>query len=749
MGISDFLSRVLESAGQVCDLQCYADGILEPVENTHKRRRRPMRIGIDVSSWVYNAAHGYGDMLGDERHLSNYGRAALYDEQQQRNLNNNSDPVASLNPSEETIRAYVQTCTKYVLTRMEFLRDTTKADILVVLDGASPPIKTREVERRRSLRREQERVRDQPVDPNECPTKNNIRRTKAFRRAGAGRYHGRIIDELLQGLRQAGLPFLVAPYEADGELAYLSDMGFIDLVVTEDSDLVAHGAKAILYKSISEIANNNPKGKLLKFSDIGSVEDANFCLTDFTPVMMTILFVSVGCDYCDKLKGVGLLTASRVIREAFCSPNQPTHHRISHRQNHQRLSKLARVFEQLYLCCYMSSSALTPEFKQAYEDRFLSAIFMYRHPIVYDPLQENNVLTSRCLHEDNNVGGGVATMVSMNGQEEDEAIDPVQLFVDDELIDHEPYVELCRDFERIQNIVGRLCPKAEAARAAQGFNRKTEAPDEETKNDGEPKQAANEGNVSATLQTTGSGTREESVAETGASQQLQFQDELSSHHDKENSGTMAGRKDTKGTGSFQDSSPRREAEFDERQLFDTQEEGAVQRDRESSSMPTSRKAPSQNDSPQADEHDSSPKEKVLDTQPFFPIDPIEAATPNSQSGEHDISPEVHALNTQPFSPNDHIEARRLAHDFLQAHEGYVSHNPMDGREEVGGSGAIDTITSPATHKSSSQTTGMSSSTKSPLLLYSTTPEEKAGISQESANTASTSKPSGPMTQPQV
>jgi 5'-3' exonuclease len=449
MGISDFLYRVLESAGRPCDLQTYAEGIVEKVEDTHKRRRRPMRIGIDVSSWIYNAAHGFGDMLGDERHLTNYGRAALYDEQQQQQRNNeNEQHTASLNPSEETIQQYVEKCTKYVLDRMEVLRDMTKAHILIVLDGASPPIKTREVGRRRELRREQERVREQPVDPNESPTKNNERRTKAFRRAGAGRYHTRIVDELLNGLRQAQLAFVVAPYEADSELAFLANTGYIDLVVTEDSDLVAHGAKAILYKF--------PRGKLLRFSDIGA---SSWNLSDFTPVMMTILFVSVGCDYCDKLKGIGLLTASRVIREAFCTPHKASH---GHRGSP---SKLSRVFEELYTRCRMDSTTLTPQFKREYEERFIGAIFMYRHPVVYDPIQENNFLMSRCLYEQE-LEEGHASVASSSVQED---MNSLNIYIDADLLDHGPYVELCEDFGRIQDIVGKLHSKTVAMKAAQGL----------------------------------------------------------------------------------------------------------------------------------------------------------------------------------------------------------------------------------------------------------------------------------------
>lgn len=432
MGISDFLTRVLETAGRPCDLNAYSDGL------GRKRRRRPMRLGIDVSTWIQSAAHGFGDMLGDERHLTNYGRANLFQEQQDPGTNTGG-------PTEETIQEYVETCTKYVLTRMDFLRDSTHADILVVLDGESPPVKKRESERRREIRSENERVREQPVDPNESPSKTNSQRTKAFRRAGAGRYYTRIVDELLKALRQAELPFLVAPYEADSQLAFLSDMGYLDLVITEDSDLVAHGVKSILYKSSAEIGNNRACGKLLKFSDIGAVVGDSWNLADFSPVMMTLLFVSVGCDYCEKLKGVGLVTASRVIREAFLVAPRA--------ESKKSKSKLTRVLDGLYVSSYLGPSMLTPQFKFDYEERFLAAIFMYRHPLIYDPLKGDNFLTSRCSV----------------GQVSDQWQNVGHVTIDKELMDHDAYVELCADFDRIQDIVGKLRPKDVAMRLAQGL----------------------------------------------------------------------------------------------------------------------------------------------------------------------------------------------------------------------------------------------------------------------------------------
>jgi exonuclease-1 len=89
--------------------------------------------------------------------------------------------------------------------------------------------------------------------------KQHIARAKGFveegRRADATQYFQRGISitpemthKLQLALRAANIEFIVAPYEADVQLAYMSHHSLIDCVVTEDSDLVCYGAKRILFK---------------------------------------------------------------------------------------------------------------------------------------------------------------------------------------------------------------------------------------------------------------------------------------------------------------------------------------------------------------------------------------------------------------------------------------------------------------------------------------------------------------------
>jgi exonuclease-1 len=56
----------------------------------------------------------------------------------------------------------------------------------------------------------------------------------------------RMAYNLIQVLQQEGIEYIVAPYEADAQLAYLSLHHYIDAVITEDSDLIPYGASRVL-----------------------------------------------------------------------------------------------------------------------------------------------------------------------------------------------------------------------------------------------------------------------------------------------------------------------------------------------------------------------------------------------------------------------------------------------------------------------------------------------------------------------
>lgn len=359
MGVPQFLSTISPTAGRPVDLRDFARGIRPPQSAT----RRRLRIGVDISAWTYKACMGYSDILGDERHLSNYGRASMQ-------IEGTAVPIEpQLDPAR--VEKYIGVCTEYVVRRLTNLQKAAGAELLVVLDGQTPPIKLDEVMARSSKRKELEQERDKPVDPTGNPEALQAR-IKANRRAGAGEHYKSVLENLIGALREAMIPFLVAPYEADGQLAYLSNQGYIDLVVTEDSDLIAYGASPVFYKMSDSLIDGVPKGILLRREDLAANnEHSKVDLTDFSPAMLAVLFVCTGSDYCDKLRGIGLGTACTIVREAFLGPSA------------LKRPPLAAVLQRLFEMTWETN--MTSDFKAAFEKKFLEAILMFRHPVVFDP----------------------------------------------------------------------------------------------------------------------------------------------------------------------------------------------------------------------------------------------------------------------------------------------------------------------------------------------------------------------------
>lgn len=60
---------------------------------------------------------------------------------------------------------------------------------------------------------------------------------------------------MFQACRNRGVDCIVAPYEADAQLAYLNKVGIAQLVITEDSDLLLFGCEKVSFKLREYIFN--------------------------------------------------------------------------------------------------------------------------------------------------------------------------------------------------------------------------------------------------------------------------------------------------------------------------------------------------------------------------------------------------------------------------------------------------------------------------------------------------------------
>ncbi|KAL9933312.1 hypothetical protein V8E36_008030 [Tilletia maclaganii] len=116
-----------------------------------------------------------------------------------------------------------------------------------------------------------------------------------------------IAYQLIKALRRLKVSYIVAPYEADAQLAYLEQEGIIDGIITEDSDLLVFGCQRVLFKlesdgSCIEILQS-------RFTSNKAVSFVGWTIREFR--QMSILS---GCDYLDNINGLGLKNAHRLLR---------------------------------------------------------------------------------------------------------------------------------------------------------------------------------------------------------------------------------------------------------------------------------------------------------------------------------------------------------------------------------------------------------------------------------------------------
>jgi exonuclease-1 len=85
---------------------------------------------------------------------------------------------------------------------------------------------------------------------------------------------------------------VVAPYEADAQLAYLSREGIVDAVVSEDSDTIPFGCKTMIFK-----LEKDGFCQIVRSSDVLEKHISGFDLRGFTLDMIRVMCITSGCDY--------------------------------------------------------------------------------------------------------------------------------------------------------------------------------------------------------------------------------------------------------------------------------------------------------------------------------------------------------------------------------------------------------------------------------------------------------------------
>lgn len=113
---------------------------------------------------------------------------------------------------------------------------------------------------------------------------------------------------LIEELKKEGVPYVVAPYEADAQLVYLERHGIITGIITEDSDLLVFGAKRLFTKL-------DPYGQCVEVNRRDFCAVREISLTGWTDDQFRQMAIFSGCDYLEGVGNIGLKTAYRMLRK--------------------------------------------------------------------------------------------------------------------------------------------------------------------------------------------------------------------------------------------------------------------------------------------------------------------------------------------------------------------------------------------------------------------------------------------------
>lgn len=197
--------------------------------------------------------------------------------------------------------------------------------------------------------REQNRIRNRELAAAAESSGDTHRANALMRRAVS--ITPAVVHALLQQLRLRRVDFLVAPFEADPQLAQLSRLNLCDLVISEDSDCLVYGCKRVLFK-----LGADGVGDLIERKDLGA--NAPLSFASWRDDQFRLFCCLSGCDYAPRVHGVGIRTSHKLLAK-----HKDPSAALAHLVRHLRLDALAAT-------------------------SLIRAFLTYKHQSVWDPVQQ-------------------------------------------------------------------------------------------------------------------------------------------------------------------------------------------------------------------------------------------------------------------------------------------------------------------------------------------------------------------------
>ena len=215
---------------------------------------------------------------------------------------------ARLCPIEMVRGTYATGFVDYCIRQVELLR-RHGVEPLVVLDGARLPAKSGTEERRHDKRKHAAAEAAELL-------RRGMREQATAAYLKAVNITAEHAYQFILALRKRQVRYIVAPYEADAQIAKLATSGEVHLVLAEDSDMLAFGCPRVLTK----LDYGSGYGRLLERSKLQAAKDGGQAM--FQPWnewdqggRFLELCILAGCDYLDAIKGVAIKSAHKLLKQ--------------------------------------------------------------------------------------------------------------------------------------------------------------------------------------------------------------------------------------------------------------------------------------------------------------------------------------------------------------------------------------------------------------------------------------------------
>ena len=240
-------------------------GLLEQLKSITKKIHisefRGKRVAIDAHCWLHRGAYGCGKELYEGIDTTKY--------------------------------------ISFMLNMIHMLKSNGIESIIIVFDGIPLPCKA-ETNNKRTLERQQQLLLAKSAEI----SGDHDQAHNYYQRSISITYD--MIQKVIIALDKIGVYYIVAPYETDAQLAYLSKNNIVDIIITEDSDAIIYGCQHILYK-----LNKQGYGEYIEYKNLTINQSMSF--QNWSTEQFQLFCCLSGCDYITNIRNIGIKTAYKIV----------------------------------------------------------------------------------------------------------------------------------------------------------------------------------------------------------------------------------------------------------------------------------------------------------------------------------------------------------------------------------------------------------------------------------------------------